>query len=160
MGLGTCTWINNVHHSSWLYSCSMRGTKIARVEGWWLLNRPNHSVPETQMTALRLMCALFIYFPPSKAWEITVTSFYDITIGCSTILVGKPLCMCKGNAIIHLHICWHWCQNPWLLLLHLNNIIFSLSWISCLWHSPPGILVCPHTGVWSLFTTFNNIHNI
>ena len=80
------------------------------------------------------MCALLIYFPPQIAWEMTVRSFYDIMIICSTLLVGKPLCMQKGNAIIHLCICQHCHQNPYLLLLHLNHIVFSLSWIMCLWH--------------------------
>ena len=153
-GLGTCTWINKVHSSSWLYSCSKRGTNIARVEGWCLNNRPNCSVPETQMTAPGSSSLFLTYFPPQVVQEITVTSFYDVTIVCSTLLVGKPLHMCKWNAITHLHICQHHNQNPQLLLLHLNHIVFSLSWIPCLWHSPPGISVHPHTGVWNLFTTF------
>ena len=134
----------------------MRGTDIARVEGQWLNNGPNCSVPETQMIAPRLELTFFIYFPPQIAQEITVTSFYDVTIICSTLSMGKPLCMCRGNAIICLHICWCHCQNPQLLLLHPSHIIFSLSWISCLWHSPPGISVCPHTGAWNLFTTFKD----
>ena len=82
--LGACTWINKVHSSSRIYSCSMRGTNIARVEGWGLNNGPNHSVPETQMTAPRLELAFLIYFPPPITWAITVTSFYDIMIVCST----------------------------------------------------------------------------
>ena len=47
--------------------CSMRDTDIAGVEGLWLIDRPNHSVPETQMTALRFVCALLLYFPPKIA---------------------------------------------------------------------------------------------
>ena len=62
-GLGTCTWINKAHSSSWLYSCSTRGTDIARVEGWWLIDRPKCSMPETQTTAPRLELAFLIYFP-------------------------------------------------------------------------------------------------
>ena len=134
----------------------MRGTDIAGVEGQWLNNGPNCSVPETQTTALRLKLAFLIYFPPPIAWEITVTSFYDITIICSTFSMGKSLQMHRGNAIIHLHICQHHCQNPQLLLLHPDHIISSLSWISCLWHSPPGILVCPCTWALNLFTTFKD----
>ena len=75
---------------------------IARVEDQWLNNGLNCSVPETQMTAPRLELAFLIYFPPPIAQAITVTSLYDITIVCSTFSVGKPLCMHKGNAIIHL----------------------------------------------------------
>ena len=139
--LGACTWINKANSSSRIYSCSMRGTNIARVEGQWLNNGPNHSVPETQMTAPRFKLTFLIYFPPPIAWAITVMSLYDITIIWSTFSVGKPLGMWKGNAIIHLHTCWHHCQNPQLLLLYPNLIIFSLTQILCLWHSLPGILV-------------------
>ena len=153
-GLGTCTWINKVLSPSWLYSCSVKGTDIAGVKGQWLINRPKCSVPENQMTALRLELAFLIYFPPQIAQEIIVTLFYDVMIICSTLLAGKPLCMHKGNTIIGLHICWHCCQNPQLLSLLQNHIIFSLFRISCLWHSPPGISVQPHTRVWNLFTTF------
>ena len=124
--------------------CSKGDTNIDGVEGQWLCNC---SVAETQMTAPRFMCALLIDFPPKIAPEISMMSLHDITIICSTLLVGKPLHMCKGNAIICLHICQHCCQHPLLPSLHLNNIIFSSSPNPFLWHSPPGISVCPHTGV-------------
>ena len=62
--LGAYTWINKVQSSSRIYSCSMRGTNIARVEGRWLNNGPNHSVPGTQTTAPRLKLTFLIYFPP------------------------------------------------------------------------------------------------
>ena len=116
----------------------MRGTDIARVEGWWLNNGSNHSVPETQMRApgLSLLFLIYLYIYPQIAWEITVMSFYDIMIVCSTLSAGKWLCMHKENAIICLHTCQHCFQNPQLLSLHPNYIIFSLCWISCLLHSP------------------------
>ena len=88
--LGACSWIDKVNSSFRIYSCSMRGTDIAKVEGQWLNNRPNHSVPATQMTAPKLKLAFLIYFPPPVAWAITVTSLNDITIICSTFSVGKP----------------------------------------------------------------------
>ena len=149
--MGSCTWTNKVHSSSWIYSWSTRGTDIAGVEGQWLNNGSNCSVPETQTTATGLSSLFLIYFPPQIAWEITVMSFYDVMIICSTLLVGKPLHMCKGNTIICLHICWHHPQNPQLLSLHPNHIVFSLSQISCLWHSPPGISVPHCTGAWIYF---------
>ena len=64
------------------------------------------------MTAPRLVLAFLIYFPPPIAQEITVTSFYDVTIICSTFSMGKPLHMHGENAIIHLCIHRHHCQNP------------------------------------------------
>ena len=138
--------------------CSTRGTDIAKVEGLWLNSGPNCSVPETQMTTLKLKLALLIYFPPSMAQVIIVTSLNDITTICSTYSMGKPLHMHRGNVIICLHICWHCHQNTQLMLLHSNLVIFSLTQISCLWHSPPGISVCPHTGVSNFFTTSTKTH--
>ena len=154
--LSACPWINKVNSSSRIYSCSPRGTNIAGVEGQWLNNWPNHSVPETQTTAPRLKLAFLINFPPPIAQVFTVTSLYDIMSVCSTFSVGKPLHMCRENTIIHLHICQHHCWNPQLLPLHPNLIILSLTWISCLWHSPPGILVHPCTRAFNLFTTFKD----
>ena len=138
--------------------CSARGTDIARVEGLWLINRPNHSVPETQTTALRFMCALLIYFPPNIAQEITVTSFHDVMIICSNLKVGKPLCMHRGNAIVCLCICWHHHQSPQLLQLHLNLIVISLIQISCLWHSPPRYFGVPSYQSLNLFVTCSTKH--
>ena len=135
------------------YSCSMRGTNIAEVEGQWLNKWPNRSVPENQMTALKLKLALLISFPPSVAWVIVVPSSNYIKIICSTFSMGKPLHMHRGNAVICLHICQCCHQNPKLLPLHPNLIIFSWTQILCLWHSPPGILVCPCTRDLNLFTT-------
>ena len=108
--LGPCTWINKEDCSSWVYSCPMRGTAIAEVEGW-RLNRPKCTAPETQMTAPKPRWALLIYFPPQIAWVTFVISLNDVTIICSTFSMGKPVHMCRGNAIGHLHICQHCHQN-------------------------------------------------
>ena len=149
--LGACTWINKVNSSSRIYSCSMRGTNIAEVEGKWLNKWPNHSVPETQMTALKLELALLISFPPPVAWVIIVPSLIDIIIICSTVSMGKPLHLHRGNALIFLHIYQCCCWIPQLLSLHPNLIIFSWTHIWCMWHSLHGILVCPCTRDLNLF---------
>ena len=39
--------------------------------------------------------------------------------------------------------------------MHLNLSVFSLTQILCLWHSPPGILVHPHTRVLIYLHTYN-----
>ena len=41
-----------------------------------------------------------------------MTSYQDIMIVCSDLPAGKPLHMCIGTAMVHLHICQHPCQNP------------------------------------------------
>ena len=146
-GMGTCTWINKVHSCSWLYSCSTRGTYIAKVEveGQWLDNRPNCSLPDTQMTAPRLVCALLIYFPLPKSMR----DHCDITLWHHNHLLysfgRKSTVHVQRWCIVHLCICWHHHQNPQLLKLHPNHIIFSLTQSSCLWHTPPGISVHPFT---------------
>ena len=154
--LGGCTWTNKVNSSSRIYSCSTRGTNIARVEGQWLNN-------ETQLCSARnpddspKAWACFPYILPSPK---RVSNHCDITLWHHNHLLyffhGKTLHMPNGNAIIHLHIHWYLHQNPQLLPLHLNLIVFSLTWISCLWHSPPGISVCPCTRALNLFTTFKD----
>ena len=41
--------------------CSMRGTKIAKVEGLWLVNRPKHSVSEDPDDSPKVqLCSPFI----------------------------------------------------------------------------------------------------
>ena len=61
-GLGTCIWINETHKFILVMLCSRRGTKIARVEGLWLVSRPNHSVSES---------------PDDSHWGLGVLSFYS-----------------------------------------------------------------------------------
>ena len=67
----------------------------------------------TQMTvALRFMCALLLYFPPSTAQEILSMSYQDVMIIRSDFLAGKPLHMHFGTNMVHLCIHLHPCQNP------------------------------------------------
>ena len=149
--LGTCRWINKAHSSTWIYSYSMRGTKTAKVEGQWPpSNWPKCSVPKTQTTAQRLVCTFLIY-PFPDAWANIVTSLNDITIICSPSFHGKSTVHVQGIALIHLHTCTG-IPTDYFLLLCMNHVMFSITWISSLWHSPPGILVCPHTKALNLFT--------
>ena len=105
---------------------SMRGNDIARVVGWWLLNRPNHSVPETQMTALRVMCALLIYFPPQNSMR----DHCDVTLwhhDCLLYSFGR-----KTTAHVqrrcHRFICTSasiTARIPSYYQLHSNLVVFS-----------------------------------
>ena len=92
--LGACTWIKKESSSSWIYSCSTRGTDIARVEGQWLDSRPNHSVPETQMTAPKPEWALLINFPPQIAQAIIVISSSNVTI-VALLFLSEDHCTCS-----------------------------------------------------------------
>ena len=86
----------------------MRGTNIAKVEGWWppincliLFGSQNlDNSPEA--------CVCFTYILPSPN---STSDHCDITKWCHDCLLyfsaGKALCMHRGNAIICLHICWH-----------------------------------------------------
>ena len=64
---------------------------------------------------------------------------------CSIILVGKPLHMHGRTAIVHLHICQHPHQIYQMLQRFWTSLSLFQTPFSCLWHSPPGILVYPHT---------------
>ena len=110
--LGTCRWINKAHSSTGIYSCTTRSTNIAKVEGWWPPSSwPNRSVPETQMTAPRLLHTFLLYPIPRCMSRAIMTSPNDIRIICSPISAGKALCMHRGIARICLHL--HWCPH-WL----------------------------------------------
>ena len=61
-GLGTCIWINKSHSPFWLCYAPRRGTKIAKVEGLWLVNRP-------KMLSIRR--------PRWQPWGLVVLSFYS-----------------------------------------------------------------------------------
>ena len=74
------------HISTGIYSCSMRGTNIAREEGQWPpSNWPNSPVPETQTTALRLLHASLLYPIPRCTSRMIMTSPNDVRIICSPI---------------------------------------------------------------------------
>ena len=91
--------------------CSMRGTKIAEVEGLWLVNRPKHSVSEDPDNSPEVqLCSPFIV-PSSIAQEILVMSFHDVTVICFDLPAGKPLCMHIRNIAVHLCIHQHPHQN-------------------------------------------------
>ena len=92
--LGSCTWINKVHSSSRIYSCPMRGTDIAEVEGWWLNKGPNCSVPETQMTAQRLKLACLIYFPPQE---------HEQLLWCHLMMSQSSALLLHGKTTVHAH---------------------------------------------------------
>ena len=50
-----------VTHSIQVMLFSMRGTKTAKVEGLWLINRPKHLVPEYQDDSPKVwLCSPFI----------------------------------------------------------------------------------------------------
>ena len=112
----------------------MTGTNIARVEGWWPINRPNCSVPETQTTAPGSSLLFLIYFPPPIAWQITMMSFYDVTIiwpysfGRKTTAHVQRKCHDLSAHLPALPL-----LKSQLLSLHPNCIVFSLSQISCLY---------------------------
>ena len=78
------------HFPVGMYSCSMRGTKVATTEGqWFLITLPECSAPKTQTIALRLVHGLLIY-PPTLCISITfMTSLNDIMIVCFPSLGGK-----------------------------------------------------------------------
>ena len=87
---------------------SSRGTKTAKVEGLWLVNRPKCLVPEYPDNSPKVQsCSPFIV--PSLN---SMRDSHDIMIICSDLPVGKPLHVCIRTAMVHLHIHQHPCWDP------------------------------------------------
>ena len=139
--LGTCRWTNKEHCPVGMYSLSMRGTEVAMTEGWWLLSKlPECSAPKTKMIASRLMHASLIY-PPTLCISVAFMTHHNHLLPS---FGRKKHCACAGEP----H--WFTCAPASIPAncfpqLCMNHLVNSVSQISSLWHSPPGILVCPHT---------------
>ena len=131
---------------------SSRGTKTAKVEGLWLVNRPKCLVPEYPDDSPKVwMCSPFIV--PSLN---SMRDPHDITSSCHDHLLWSS----SGKTTVHAH--WnHHGSSAHLPAFHtrnpnttkvLNLFISFLTQFSCLWHSPSGISVCPctHLGYYQL----------
>ena len=140
--LCTCSWRNKEHFPLKMYSHSSRGTKVAATEGQWLLSKwLECTAAKNPDDNLKLMCT-FPYILPTLYISITVvTSLNDVTIVCYPLLVGKP-CACAQESC---QLAYASAGIPTNQLLHTNQLIDSVSQFPSLWHSPPGILVCPHS---------------
>ena len=92
--------------------CSMRGTKIAKVEGMWPVNRPKRFVSEDPDDSPKVwLCSPFTV-PSLNSTSNPCVSFHDVIIVCSNLQAGKPLHMHIRNVGIHLCICQHPHWNP------------------------------------------------
>ena len=126
---------------------SMRGSETAEVEGLWLVNRPKCLVPEDPDDSPKVwLCSPFIV--PSLN---SMRDPCDIMKWCHDCLLWSS----SGKTTAHAHQNYHGLSVhlpasmpvPHILQMHLNLFISSLTKFSHLWHSPLGILVCPHTRV-------------
>ena len=154
ISLATCRWINKAHSSTWIYFYSTRGTKTAKVEGQWPpSNWLKYSVPKTQMTAWRFVHAFLIYHPPK-----CMSKHCDITKWCHDHLLPlfhqEKHCACTGE------LPWFICTPAgvpadYFLPLYLNHVVFSITQILSLWHSPLGISVCPHSRASNLLLEYD-----
>ena len=146
--LGTCRWTNKEHFPGRMYSSSMRGTEVAATEGQWLHSKlPECSAPKTEMTALRLMCTLLIY-----PCMLCISIMFMMSWSSASLFWQEKHCACVGEP------CQFTCAPAGIptdcfLQLCMSHLINSVSQILSLWHSPPGISVCPHTGVCNLLKT-------
>ena len=134
---------------------SMRGTETAKVEGLWLINRPECFVAEYPDDSPKVwQCSPFI-----------VPSLYSMRDPRDIMKWHHDHLLWSSSRKTTAHVHWnHRCSSahlpasipePQILWMHPNLFIFTLTWFSCLWHSPPGISVCPHTGVLIYLHIFN-----
>ena len=140
--LGTCRWINKAHSSTGMYFCSTRGTDIAKIEGQWPPSIwPNHSVPETQPAG---SYTLSFYILSPDAWAEWLWHHQMLSESSALPFQWEKHCACAGELL------WFACTFTgipanYFLPLCKNPVVFSITQISSLLHSLPGILVCPHT---------------
>ena len=87
-------------------------------------------------------CTCFSYIPPFPIARVIIVT--DIMRWSSALLFSG-----KSTAHVLREMPWSTCistgihaKHLLLLLLHMNPTVFSISQISRMWHSPPGILVC------------------
>ena len=126
---------------------SMRGTETAKVEGLWLVNKPKCLVSEDPDNSPEVwLCSPFMV--PSLS---STRDPHDISSWCHDCLLWSS----SRKTTVHAHQNCH-CSSahlpasmlgPQILQMHLNLFLSSLTWFLCLWHSPPGISVCPCTRV-------------
>ena len=126
---------------------SMRGTETAKVEGLWLINRPKCLVPEYPDDSPEVQwCSPFI-----------VPSLYSTRDPCDIMKWCHNCLLWSSSRKTTVHAHWnHWHSSVYLLaslpeplntMNASNPLHLFLNPILHLWHSPPGISVCPHTRV-------------
>ena len=124
--LGTCRWINKAHSSTGTYSCSTRGTEIAKGEDQWPpSNWPNHAVPETQMTAPRFLWTFLLYPIPQCTSIMIMTSLNDVRVICSPFQWEKH-CACAGE-LLRFACTSAGIPTNYFLLLCKNLFMFSIT---------------------------------
>ena len=118
---------------------STRANETAEVEGLWLINGPEHLVPEYPDDSPKVQwCSPFI-----------VPSLYSMRGPCDVMKWHHDhlLWSSSGKTTVHVHWnCWHSSAqlpsslpDPQILQMHLNLFVSSLTQFSQLWHSPWGI---------------------
>ena len=105
-----------------------------------------------ERTELPWVPCTLTFIPTLKLCKKDVSDIIKWCHCCLLLHFGqeKPLCMCSQVKQAHLHICWH-PQPISHTLPCMNHYVSFIPQSQCLWHSPPGILVHPHTTACNLF---------
>ena len=126
---------------------SMRCTKTAKVEGLWLVNRPKCSVSEDPDDGPKVqLCSPFIV-PSLNSMRDPCDVIFMMSQSSALIFQWENHCACTLETLSF--ICTSAGINtrtPYTINAS-EPLCLSLTQFPCLWHSPPGISVCPHTGV-------------
>ena len=125
---------------------SMTGTEMAKVEGLWLVNRPKDLVPENPDDSPKVwLCSPVIV--PSLNSKRSLWHHEMMSWGSALIFQWENHSACTSELLSF--ICTSaGIHTRTLSTLNASKPLFSsLTQFSHLWHSPPGILVHPHTRV-------------
>ena len=156
---------------------SMRGTETAKVEGLRLIQRSKCLVPEypddspevwwcspfivPSLHCMRDPCDIMKWCHDHLLWFSSRTTTAHAHQNCwhssahlpaslpeppNTMNASEPLCLFFN--LIFTPVTYICDSSSFRVGTGTLDLFVSfLTWFPCLWHFPPGILVCPHTGV-------------
>ena len=151
-----------VTHSILVMLFSTRGTKTAKVEGWWLVNRPKCLVPEDPDDSPKVWLYSPFLVPSLNSMRDPCDYHCDVMKWHHSHLLWSS----SRKTTVHAH--WNSCHlsvhppastpEPQILWMHLNLFVSSLTQFLCLWHSHPDISVHPPTRVLIYLHILNKTH--
>ena len=135
--------------------CSTGGTKIAGVEGLWLVSRPNCSVSDNPDDSP----GVWVWSPSLVPSQNNMRDHCDIISWCQHCLLWSStrkttVHVHREHRSLSAHLLASMPESP-VTIDASKPLHLFLNPNSMPWHSPPGILVHPHTGV-LIYLHFNN----
>ena len=157
--LSTYRWTNKEHFPVWLWLHSLTGTEVPKLEGMWLPGWTKWGTSLNNWIKLRTKTwvrspwshACFLFIPTLNICKKDINDIIKWYHCCLLLHFGQEKPLHMHSRVMPTCLCI--CQHPWPVSLTppcTNHSISFVSYFQCLWHSPSGNLLCPHTRVWNL----------